>query len=444
MNPKNKKWLKVIGLVSALFVISGCTANFCSPEDEARIMFVAESGDTNLADAVFTPNTQLQTIITNAENLGLAIPSEQYWMAIDTYTVAAATAKATTTELGSLSNEELLTKYGYVKFLGGSNVLWSNWDTWTGELRITQGIENVPDTDFTAHYKKAMATAVASFRACISIEDGQYGPNQEYFFNGKTWGYAFERGLIEGLLVYPVAWMIESFSVTFGNAGWGQILAILFTTLIVRGFLLAATFKSTIGTQKMTLLQPDLAKIQAKYPNANTNQYEKQRLAQEQMEFYKKHGINPFSQILVMFFQFPIFIAVWGAMTGSAILATGSFMGLNLNASLGAAMTGNFFTNAWWTAIVIFLLMSASQFLSMKLPTWLQAAETKKAVSHTIKNPAVDAQQKQMKTISNITLIMIIVMGFSLPSAMGIYWFLGALISIGQTYITRKVMAKNK
>jgi membrane protein insertase Oxa1/YidC/SpoIIIJ len=39
---------------------------------------------------------------------------------------------------------------------------------------------------------------------------------------------------------------------------------------------------------------------------------------------------------------------------------------------------------------------------------------------------------------------MIIVMGFSLPSAMGIYWFLGALISIGQTYITRKVMAKNK
>jgi membrane protein insertase Oxa1/YidC/SpoIIIJ len=43
--------------------------------------------------------------------------------------------------------------------------------------------------------------------------------------------------------------------------------------------------------------------------------------------------------------------------------------------------------------------------------------------------------------MSNMMLIMIIFMGFSLPSAMGIYWFFGALISVGQTLITRKAMA---
>jgi membrane protein insertase Oxa1/YidC/SpoIIIJ len=35
-------------------------------------------------------------------------------------------------------------------------------------------------------------------------------------------------------------------------------------------------------------------------------------------------------------------------------------------------------------------------------------------------------------------------MGFSLPSAMGIYWFIGALISLGQTLITRKLIGAKK
>ena len=170
---------------------------------------------------------------------------------------------------------------------------------------------------------------------------------------------------------------------------------------------------------------------------------DKQRLAQEQMEMYKKNGINPFSQILVMLFQFPIFIAVWGAMTGSAVLATGSVFGLNLNASVGNSMISNFFSPGWWTAVVLFVVMAVSQFVSMKLPTWLQKKDAKK-VAHLVKNPAADSQQKQMNMISNVMLIMIIVMGFSLPSAMGDYWVIGALISMAQTLITKKVMARKK
>jgi YidC/Oxa1 family membrane protein insertase len=144
-----------------------------------------------------------------------------------------------------------------------------------------------------------------------------------------------------------------------------------------------------------------------------------------------------------VFLQFPIFIAVWGAMTGSAILATGSFLGLNLNTSVGTAIMANFFSGGWWTAVILFLLMGVGQFVAMKLPTWLQKKDLKK-VNRTMKNPAADSQQKQMQLMSNVMLVMIIVMGFSLPSAMGIYWFIGALISIAQTGITRKVMAHKK
>ncbi len=442
MNKKTKRWMSVIGLTAFVFILSGCTANFCSPEDQARIMYVHDGGDADRATGAYDYSDTLQSIIDTADKNGVATPSDDYWKALDAKVLVAATQRAGA-QASELNVTEILEKYGYVKFLGGSNKLWSNWDNWTNELKIELGVEHTPDSDFVSLYKTEIDRVQNAYRACIAIEEGNYGPTEQYFFGSKTWAYAFQRGLIEGLFVYPVAWMIETFAVGFGASGWGQVLAILFTTLIVRGVLMAATFKSTMGTQKMSLLQPELAKIQAKYPNAKTNQYEKQRLAQEQMELYKRNGVNPFSQIVVVFLQFPIFIAVWGAMTGSAILATGRFLGLNLNQSVGNAMMANFFSAGWWTAVVLFILMGASQFVAMKLPTWLQKRDVKN-VGRTMKNPAADSQQKQMQLVSNVMLVMIIVMGFSLPSAMGVYWFIGALISVAQTLITRKVMAHKK
>ena len=442
MNKKTKRWLSIAGLAAFVFILSGCTANFCSPEDQARIMYIHESGDADRSNATFDYNESLEKIVTQAESNGIAVPSDQFWLELDNKVLAAATLRAGT-QAATLSDEEILVKFGYVKFLGGSNELWKNWDTWTNEIKNSLGVEHAPDRDFTSLYKTNINNSYNAYRACIAVSDGNFGPTEQYFFSAKTWGYAFERGLIEGLFVYPVAWMLETFAVGFGLGGWGQVLAILFTTIIVRGILMAATFKSTMGTQKMSLLQPELAKIQGKYPNSKTNQYEKQRLAQEQMELYKRNGVNPFSQIVVVLLQFPIFIAVWGAMTGSAILATGSFLGLNLNTSVGTAMMGNFFSAGWWTAVVLFILMGVSQFIAMKLPTWLQKKDIKK-VGRTMKNPSADSQQKQMQLMSNVMLVMIIVMGFSLPSAMGIYWFIGALISVSQTMITRKVMARKK
>ena len=74
-------------------------------------------------------------------------------------------------------------------------------------------------------------------------------------------------------------------------AGWPQLLALVVVTIIVRLVIIAVTFKSTASQQKIQSLQPELAKIQAKYPNSNTNQAEKQRLAEEQMKLYKKQKI---------------------------------------------------------------------------------------------------------------------------------------------------------
>jgi len=87
--------------------------------------------------------------------------------------------------------------------------------------------------------------------------------------------------------------------------------------------------------------------------------------------------------------------------------------------------------------------MTLAQFIAMKLPMWFQKTAQKK-VAHTVKSNAAQQSQSQANMVSNVMFIMIIVMGFSLPSAMGIYWFIGALISLAQTLLTRKLIGVKK
>ena len=206
--------------------------------------------------------------------------------------------------------------------------------------------------------------------------------------------------------------------------------------------MILCTFRSTLSQQRMTALQPELEKISAKYPNAATNPYEKQRMGQEQMALYKKYHINPFSMIIVMLFQFPIFIAVWSAMTGSAVLMDGVLFANQKFALSLAANTGSALGKFNWVAILLFIVMSVLQFLSMKIPQWLQKRRTKN-VAKLQKNPTQDKNQRTMNMVSYMMVIMIIFMGLQLPIAMTFYWTVTALIGIAQSVITQAIVVKN-
>ena len=87
--------------------------------------------------------------------------------------------------------------------------------------------------------------------------------------------------------------------------------------------------------------------------------------------------------------------------------------------------------------------MTAAQFVSTKLSTWLNKSKTKE-IGKTNANPAADKQQRQSKMMMNIMFIMIVFMSFNLPAAMGVYWFVGAIISIVQTVVVHNVMKGRK
>ena len=442
---KFKKIAMFIGLfVVMAATLSSCTKSFCTVNDKAQSLYALEEYSEG---KTYADGTKTKAIVTDAESKGMLTPSDEFntfiEVKINDYATELVEYYAKTAPYkDQLDLYDMEYARGIALFAGGEsleeNTLWYNFDKWVEEAKKDPniGVANCPDKNYITLYKTTFETVVAQKTTCISPVTGEY---DGVVIEGKTWKDAFSLGLIEGLLVYPISWLIYTLATAFAAlGGFGVVLAILLVTLIVRGVLIAATFKQTLSQHKMTALQPELTKIQNKYPNAATNPYDKQRLGQEQMALYKKHKINPFGMFIVMIFQFPIFIAVWGAMQGSAILMSGEFFGLSLAAKTGDAMVN--FQGPWYVAWVIFVLMALGQIASMKIPQYIQKKKQEQA-QKLVKNPTADQQQKTMSMVNNVMLIMIIVMGLSLPVSMCIYWFITSLISLGQSFLVQKLSA---
>ena len=97
-------------------------------------------------------------------------------------------------------------------------------------------------------------------------------------------------------------------------------------------------------------------------------------------------------------------------------------------------------TSGRWFAIVLFLLMVAFQYASMKLPQWIQKYKLKKSGRRP--DPRIAQTQKQTNIMTTVFFVMIVVMGFMLPTAMTVYWIASSLVSVAQTLISQKLMGK--
>ena len=413
----------------------------------------------------------------NQKALVFATPSLKYWAEFDKLVLAdAIKAMAYDDHEFKIDKVEKITrglnyepgtkkgaldKYGYLKFYDKDNdgkTLFANWESYDQAIRNGHNvsIDECPTSDYIALYKSTMTSFVQNNRSSLATATGDYGyygPNQQPVeIQGKSWASAFSKTnflWLEGILVWPLGALTDVIAGGLLNGGvghgWAQLIAILVITFIVRAVMLLVTWKQSATTAKMNELQPQIAKIQAKYPNANTNNYEKQRQAAEMADLYKTNKINPLSSILTMFIQFPVFICVWAALQGSAILSSGTFLNLNFSQSISSVL---FNASAWdiangggaLTALFLFLLMSVAQVIAMLLPQWLQKAKAKK-VAKLGNNPSKKQNDNKMKWFTYIMCGMIIFMGFSLASGMGLYWFIGALFSIVQTLIMNKVTA---
>ena len=362
--------------------------------------------------------------------------------------------------------QSILRAYGKTKFAGtdenGNAKMWGNFDTIRDKIMKMSvdsgfaqlGQYEIAGADFQTLYANQVTSKVSNIRSCIATRDGYFGhygtaSDWRVAMEQKDWGYAWSKGFLEGLLVYPVSWLLDTFAYGMDPSlsGMGQIWALVFVTLIVRGLLILISFKSTMDNQKMQAIQPELAKIQAKYPNSNTNPTERQRLSQEQMALYRRHNIHPMRQILILIVQFPVFICVWSGLQGASTLATGEVLNMSLSDTIQQILfnTDGLPSNlhGWWTALFLFILMAVVQVFAMLLPRIL-AKRAQKKIAKTSANPAQDQQNRTMKWVAYGMMIFTIIMGFMLPAAMGVYWLIGGLISCAQTLITQAILSRKK
>ena len=234
-----------------------------------------------------------------------------------------------------------------------------------------------------------------------NIKDGQYTIQPTTFKNSMS------KGWFEGLIVWPIAQIINLIS-SKTDAGVGIIL----TTLLIQMLVFVFTRKSQMSTQRMQEIQPEIQKIQNKY----------------------KDKTDERSNI-----QLPIMMGMYYATMRSVSVVSGSFMGISL---AGTPLDGfKAFDIAY---ISIYVLMVIFYIVSMKLPQWLKKWQDKKDNVKVKKyaqeetNPMANSMNMSMYFMT----AMICIMYISWPMAMSFYWLVSSVIRVCQSLILHKVMNK--
>jgi YidC/Oxa1 family membrane protein insertase len=107
------------------------------------------------------------------------------------------------------------------------------------------------------------------------------------------WGYFY-------FITKPLFHLIDWLSRLLGNFG----LAILATTVLVKGAFFPLANKSYESMAKMKKMQPEMEKIKLRYPDKMDQQ-------KALMDLYKKEAINPMAGCLPMLVQIPVFFALY-------------------------------------------------------------------------------------------------------------------------------------
>jgi YidC/Oxa1 family membrane protein insertase len=216
-----------------------------------------------------------------------------------------------------------------------------------------------------------------------------------------------EEGFFYGLFVKPMDWALD----TLGNFFDGSFgLAIIAITLIIRLVLMPFMLK-TYRTQsemkvKMDTVRPMMEDIQARMKAAETKE-DQMAIQQEMIALYREHNINPLNMgCLPMLIQMPIIMGLYFAILYSEEIKTHSFLWFDLGTP-DFAMT--------IIAGVVYFIQA-----QVSLST------------------VPEAQKQQMKLMIYISPIMIVIISFTSMAALPLYWTVGGLFLIIQTFIGRK------
>lgn len=242
--------------------------------------------------------------------------------------------------------------------------------------------------------------------------------------------WSINAGFFDFLLVIPIAKGILFINSLTGNVLWGVIIMTILINLII----LPIMIKSTVSTQKMQLIQPEMEKIQNKYRGMN-DQTSQLRMQNEIMALYKKNNVSMFGSFIT-FITLPIMFAMWQAVQRVQILYSTTVFGMNLGLTPMSQITKGHFIY-----VILVAIMGLSQF---------GAIEINNIMLKRNKNYKPSSTQNSMKSMNIVMTVMIIYFGLVMPTAMSFYWITTNIITVLRTvyiqihYIEKEQAAKEK
>lgn len=237
-------------------------------------------------------------------------------------------------------------------------------------------------------------------------------------FNINSGGY---DGLWATIFVKPLAFVILFFGNITSNYGLGLIIV----TILIRLIAYPITRKTAMQSENMKKAQPEIQRIEKKFENKDTSSQEVMaQKSQETMAIYKKYGINPISGCILPLIQFPLFIAFLEAINRVPAIFEESLFGLHLGTTPSIAIQNG----SYWEILLI-LFVAGTTYFSFKATGADQAM-------------ANNDMAKQQKMMGNIFTIMIIVMSIFMSNALGIYWGISNLFTIGQNLLVKRSAKK--
>nr|WP_156129638.1 YidC family membrane integrase SpoIIIJ [Jeotgalibacillus malaysiensis] len=217
------------------------------------------------------------------------------------------------------------------------------------------------------------------------------------------------EGIWNSYFVYPLSWLITQIA-EFFNENYG--LGIVIVTLLIRFVLLPLMIKQTKNTKRMQEIQPEMMKLREKYSSKDAQT--QQKLQQETMAMFQKHGVNPLAGCFPLLIQMPILIAFYHAIVRTTEIANHNFLWFDLGE------TDPYF--------ILPIVTGLTTFLQQKI---MMAG-----------NPA--GMNPQMQIMLYLMPVMIAVFAFIFPTALSLYWVVGNVFMIVQTLLINGTFKKSE
>lgn len=206
------------------------------------------------------------------------------------------------------------------------------------------------------------------------------------------------KGFWNEYIVWPLSWVIKEVAKLLGNS-YG--LSIIVVTIIIRVIILPLMIKQTKSSKAMQVIQPELKKLKEKYSSKDA--VTQQKLQQETMKLFQQYGVNPLAGCLPLIIQMPILIGFYHAINRTPAIRESMFLWFDLGSP----------------DYILAFVAGVTTFLQQKV---MMAGQD---------------QNPQMAIMLWVMPVMIIVIGVSLPAALPLYWVVGNIFMMIQTYFIK-------